>query len=334
MFIVLFLVLMAFGTILLLSGTDWFLDSIRDMSRLLGLSTLVLGIILVGLEPEEMLFSAISSWRGQTDLALGNIFGTNITVVTCALGIAAIIAPLSVPRHLRRQALLATLVSLVPLGILLSGNVARWEGLLLLVLFAIYTFVLVRVDRTVLQQAVEEEDDDDDDNDGEVEEEDKGGDTKSTGKLVRLAGLVIVGLLAMAGGGYLLVVSAEGLVAQTSLKDSVVGLTLVSLATSSEMIALAMKAARKNISEVLVGGIIGSFAYNLLVTSGLAALIHPLPVDLRLYLIPLVALVVSHVGLLALIWRGHVGRVAGDILLLGYVVFVVLVFVAHIRVLH
>jgi cation:H+ antiporter len=333
MFIILFLVLMAFGTILLLSGADWFLDSIRDMSRLSGLSALVLGIILVGLEPEEMLVSALASWRGNTDLALSNVLGTNITVVTCALGIAAIITPLSVPRILRRQALLATVVSLVPLIMLLFGNVSRWEGLLLLVLFAIYTFVLVRMDRNVLQQAVEEDDDDDDD-DSKEEEEDEDGDTKSAGKLIRLAGLVLVGLLAMAGGGYLLVVSAEGLVAQTGLKDSVVGLTLVSLATSSEMIALAFKAARKDISGVLVGGIIGSFAYNLLVTMGLAALIHPLPVDLRLYLVPLVALVVSHVALLVLIWLGRVGRVAGGILLLSYVIFVVLIFVMHIKMLN
>src|SRR5947207_10367416 len=109
------LVLMVVGTILLLYGADWFLDGVRDLSRALGISMTVLGIVLVGLEPEEMLASALASGRGVPELALGNVIGTNVTIVTCALGLSALLSPLILDRQIRRQALIATLVSLLPI---------------------------------------------------------------------------------------------------------------------------------------------------------------------------------------------------------------------------
>ncbi len=73
-------VLLVIGTGLLLVGSDWFVDGAGDLARSLGMSTLVLGVLLAGLEPEEMLAAAI---------AVGNIIGTNVTIVTAALGLSA-----------------------------------------------------------------------------------------------------------------------------------------------------------------------------------------------------------------------------------------------------
>ena len=127
----------------------------------------------------------------------------------------------------------------------------------MLILFAIYTFFLLRVDRSALQRTLEEDDDDDDDDKHT---------TNKPGQTWRLVGLTLLGLVVMSGGGYLLVEGAQRFVGATGLGAGIVGGTIVSLATASEMIALGISAAHKKQSEVLVGGILGSFAYNLLVT--------------------------------------------------------------------
>lgn len=320
MAIILALGLIVLGALLLLYGADWFLDGVRDLSRLFGLSTLVLGIILVGLEPEEMLTAALASGRGLPALALNNVIGTNVTVITCALGLSAILTPIVLPRSIRPLALLATLVSLIPITLLFTGIVNRLEGALLLLFFAIYTFFLLRMDRSILTHALDDDDDSDDDDDVT---------TRKPVHTWQLLGLTFVGLVAMSGGGYLLVEGAQRLVSASGLGAGIVGGTLVSLATAAEMIALGITAARKGQSAVLVGGILGSFAYNLLVTLGLAAVVHPLPVDFQQTLIPLLFMLISHLALLLLIWRGHFGRVAGSVFLLGYGVYLALVFMVR-----
>ncbi len=77
--------LLIVGTVLLVVGADWFLDGAGDLARTLGVSALVLGVVLAGLEPEEILTAAIASARGAPTLAVGNVIGTNVTIVTMAL---------------------------------------------------------------------------------------------------------------------------------------------------------------------------------------------------------------------------------------------------------
>jgi cation:H+ antiporter len=112
------------------------------------------------------------------------------------------------------------------------------------------------------------------------------------------------------------------------LSQGAVGATIVSLGTGAEMIALGVSAARKKRSDILVGGILGSFAYNLLVTLGFAATIHPLPVDLHVTFIALPVMVVVHLALLALVWYGKIPRVIGGLLLGVYIAYLIAVVLA------
>ena len=157
------LVLLLIGTALLVVGADWFLDGARDLARTLGVSALVLGVLLAGLEPEEMLTAAIASARGAPTLAVGNVIGTNVTIVTAALGLSALIFPMVIDRGVRRQALIATLVSVLPIVLLFLGVVTQLEGVLLLVVFVGYTLFLFRTDQEAVKRIGASEDDDDDD---------------------------------------------------------------------------------------------------------------------------------------------------------------------------
>ncbi len=268
------LILLLIGTVLLVFGADWFLDGAGDLARALGISALVLGVLLAGLEPEEMLTAAIASGRSAPALAVGNVIGTNVTIVTVALGLSALIFPMVIDRSVRRQALIATLVSVLPIVLLFLGVVTQLAGVLLLAVFVGYTLFLFRTDREAVKRMAESEaDDDDDDDDGDRE---KHSHPRLHWKPVLLT---FGGLAAMALGGPAIVEGALRLAQIIGIGQGAVGATIVSLGTGAEMIALGVSAARKKRSDILVGGILGSFAYNLLVTLGLAAAIHAIPVD-------------------------------------------------------
>jgi cation:H+ antiporter len=311
------LILLLIGTVLLVVGADWFLDGAGDLARALEVSALVLGVLLAGLEPEEMLTAAIASARGAPTLAVGIVIGTNVTIVTAALGLSALIFPMVIARSVRRQALTATLVSVLPVVLLFSGVVTQLEGVLLLVVFVGYTIFLFRTDREAVKRIRASEGDDDDDDDGE----------KAWQSRPRLRWkpvlLTFGGLAAMAVGGPAIVEGALRLAQIIGLSQGAVGATIVSLGTGAEMIALGVSAARKKRADILVGGILGSFAYNLLVTLGLAATIHAIPVDLHVIDIALPVMVVVHLALLALVWYGKIPRVMGGLLVGVYIAYLI-----------
>ncbi|MDQ2907547.1 MAG: sodium:calcium antiporter [Chloroflexota bacterium] len=309
--------LLGSGILLLVLGADWFLDGAGDLAQALGVSALVLGVLLAGLEPEEMLTSAIASARGAPTLAIGNVIGTNVTIITAALGLSALITPMVIDRRVRRQALIATLVSIIPIVLLYLGVVTQLEGLFLLIVFVGYTIFLFRTDREAVKRMAELEADDDDDEDDDDNQQPR------PRLRWRPVLLTVGGLAAMAVGGPAIVEGALRLAQVVGLSQGAVGATIVSLGTGAEMIALGVSAARKKRSDILVGGILGSFAYNLLVTLGLAATIHSLPVDPHVTVVALPVMVGVHLVLLALIWYGKISRVMGGLLLGIYVAYVI-----------
>jgi cation:H+ antiporter len=312
------------GTMLLLIGADWFIDGAVDLGRAIGVSALVLGVILVGLEPEEMLTAAIASARGAPALAVGNVVGTNVTIVTVALGPSALIWPIVFDRSIRRQAVIATLVSLVPVVLLFTGSVSRLAGAFLLALFVGYTVFLLRTDRAAFKRTAEADDDDDE------EVETVHGARPNAGKVPwKFIVLTLGGLLAMAIGGPAVVEGALQLAHLAGLGQGVVGATIVSLGTGAEMIALGISTARKRRPDILVGGILGSFAYNLLVTLGLAAVIRPITVEPQFARVAVTAMILVHLALLALIWYGKMNRIMGGLFVATYAVYLVSIVLLH-----
>ena len=309
--------LLLIGTALLIVGADWFLDGAGDLARTLGISALVLGVLLAGIEPEEMLTAAIASARGAPSLAVGNVIGTNVTIVTAALGLSALICPMIIERSVQRQALIATLVSIIPVAFLFLGMITQLEGVFLLAVFVGYTLFLFRTDRAAVARIRDSSADDDDHEP-----------TASPRLRWKPVVLTFGGLAAMAVGGPAIVEGALSLTRLIGLSQGVVGATIVSLGTGAEMIALGVSAARKKQSAILVGGILGSFAYNLLVTLGLAATIHALPIDPHITFIALPVMVIVHLVLLALVWYGKIPRVMGVLFVGAYIAYLIAVVLA------
>jgi cation:H+ antiporter len=154
---------------------------------------------------------------------------------------------------------------------------------------------------------------------GELAEDDRGTQARSTALALTLA---LAGIGVMIAGGWLAVGGAQRVVATLGLSDSAVGLTLLALATTAELLALAWSAIRRDIPEIAIAGVVGSVAYNATATLGAAALTRPLAVPGMLT--PAIIAAALPLVLLALAPRCRLKRPAGAVLAAGYLAFVII----------
>jgi len=262
-------------------------------------------VLLAGAEPEELVTAVLASAQDRPGLAAGDALGANLTMLTAALGLAALARPLPIGRRTRSYALGSAVAGLLAVLVLLDGRVGRVEGALLLLAYAAGVAAVWLRERT--PPALGEVADLDDD------------DPPSTRALL----LVVAGLVLMTAGGAVAVEGATRLVERLGRTDEAVGLVVLGLATTAELFALVLAAARSGVEEVAVAAVVGSAAYNATTTLGAAALVAPLPVDGLL--VPALAAAALPLAVSVLGRSGHLGRPAGAGLTAAYAAFVVLV---------
>jgi cation:H+ antiporter len=298
------LVLLAVSAAMLIAGAELFTENAGAAARKLGITVFAAAFLLAGAEPEEMITAAIASGRHHPGLAAGDAIGANLTMLTLVLGLAALARPLPFTGRVRGYAIWSALAGGLAVLVIAGGGVARWQGGLLLAAYLAGVALLWWRERQppAIGEAAEA---------GEEDEEDGAGRPPLAG-----LGLALGGVALMAAGGWVAVGGAERVVRALGLTDSAVGLTLLALATTAELFALAWAAMRRGVSEIAVAGVIGSVAYNATATLGVAALVRPLTVTG--ILIPAIAAAVLPVVLLLVTPGGRLNRVAGTVLVLGY----------------
>ena len=295
------------GAGLLVVGAEMFAENVTAAARRVGLTAIALGVLLAGAEPEEALTTGIASGRGHPQLAVGDAVGANFVVLTLVLGLAAVLAVLPVSRRVAEYAVAASVAGLILLAVLLDGQVGRAEGAALVLLYTAAVAWVWRRERRppAIGEAAENEEDEDD--------------APSTVAVL----LVLGGLVLMAGGGWLAVTGAEQVVTALGLDDTGVGLTLLALATSAEMLALVLSAARHRVAEVALAGIVGAVAYNATVSVGVGALVAPLHgVGNTRFLVVAAVCAVLPWALLVFGRSRAVARVGGVVLVVAYLVAV------------
>jgi len=315
--------LLLVAAVVLLAGAELFAEHAAAAGRRLGVTGLAVGVLLAGAEPEELLTAVTAAARGRPGIAVGDAIGANITMLTLALGLAAVIRPVPVGGRVRSYGVGAAVAGAVAALVLLDGRLSRIEGLGLVVAYVVLVGLVWWRERQppVIGELAETLDDDDDD--------DEPGDADGAVKVRERTGVGLVlavgGIVVMAAGGVFAVNGAERVVDALSVTDTAVGLTLVALATTAELLALAWAAARRDVSELAVAAIVGSAAYNATATLGAAALVHPAAhIDVRAAAI---AAAVLPLSMLALGGKDRrLGRGAGFALLAAYGAFVAVVF--------
>jgi cation:H+ antiporter len=306
------------GVALIVWGAETFAKHLSVASARLGVTVFALGILLAGAEPEELVTSVTAALRHSPAIALGNVVGTNIAICLVALGVGACVAALPFGRSVRRYAVLGLPLGAIAAWIAWDGAVTRLEGAVLVVLYLAYVATIWVIERrppslgetAELEEAIEE-----------VEEEPGTG----RGRVGRELLLVLAGVAAMAIGAVAIVEGIRGLTSVES-SQTTLALTIVGFATAFELVVLAFTSARHGVTEAVVAGVIGSFAYNVTMTLGAGALARPLHIaDAAQLHGPWFLMLGSLALVIGLGWRrGELSRRAGVLLLAAYPVAVVL----------
>ena len=257
-------VLLVAGAGLLTAGAEAFAEHISEAASRLGVSVLALGVLLAGAEPEEAVTAMVASGQGHPALAAGDAIGANLVILTVTIGLAALLTPLPVSRRVMEYAAAASAAGVLAVAFMWNGVLGRVEGTVLVIAYAVGVIWVWRREKEPpvigeMAEVLEEE----------LEE-------SRREEPSRALLFVLLGLLGMVSGGFLAVRGAEGLVEAFGATESVIGLTVLALATSAEMIALVVAAHRRGVTEIALAGAIGSVAYNATISLGLASWVDPL----------------------------------------------------------
>lgn len=310
--------LVVVGVVLIVWGAETFAEHLGAAAVRLQVSSFALALLLAGAEPEELATAVTASLRNAPAIAFGDVVGANIAICLVALGVGAAIAPLPFGSRVMRYALLSLPIGAIATGFIWDGAISRLEGLCLVGLYVLYVTAIWRAERQPPRLGET----------GELEEvAEELASERAKGIRHRIGNdllLVFAGLAAMVAGSILLV-EAVRQISQVEAIQTQLALTLVGFATASELVVLAWSTARRGATEAAVAGVVGSFAYNVTMTLGAAAIARPLKiVDAGLLHFPLIVMLGSLalvIGLAA--FSGSLGRTAGIILLAAYPLFLI-----------
>ncbi|MFN9106074.1 MAG: calcium/sodium antiporter [Betaproteobacteria bacterium] len=260
------LLLFIVGLAALVAGASLLVRGASALALSFGVSPLVVGLTIVafGTSSPEVAVSVGAALEGQTDIAVGNVVGSNIFNVLFILGASALIVPLMVHVKLNRQEvpiMIGASLLLVALGF--DGRLTRLDAALLFGLLVVYTVFLIVQSRRQTQEAV-----------AELTAELPQSAAWDRHWAVQVA-LVVAGLVLLVLGSDWLVTAAVAFARSLGVSDLVIGLTIVAAGTSMPEVATSITAAIKGERDIAVGNVVGSNTFNILGCLGLAGLVAP-----------------------------------------------------------
>lgn len=262
------IILLCVGLGILIIGAEALVNGSASISKRLGISSLVIGLTIVafGTSAPELVINLFAAFQGNTDIAMGNIIGSNIANTLLILGICAIITELKVqksttwkeiPFAFLAMGLLVVMGNDLLLGNTTSNMITRGEGIILLSIFGIFLYYIIGL----AQQKQSDETD------------------------IKIYPLGISVLLTLGGliglffGGQLFVNNAVILAKLAGLSEAFIGLTIVAIGTSLPELITSITATHKGHADLAIGNIVGSNIFNVLWILGITSIIHPLSVS-------------------------------------------------------
>lgn len=311
-------ILLIVGLVLILLGADALVNGASAVARKYGISEFVVGLTIVGIgtSAPELIVSAISAINGSSDIAIGNVVGSNISNVFMILGVTAIIAPITLTKsNLKYDLPIALGVSLL-LFVLAYDSIflgkefnviSRWDGLILIamfVLFMIYSFKS-SASGNQNEESVESEN-------GKV-------------NIVKSVLLIVCGLVGLVLGGRLFVNSGSDIARGFGVSDAFIGITVMAVGTSLPELAASVNAAIKKKGQMALGNVIGSNIFNILLILGTSSIIRPLTlggitmIDMGMMILTTVMIMLSAL----LISKKEIKRGVGALFFMIYIAYIV-----------
>jgi len=315
--------LIVVGIVLIIWGADRLTEGASSLARGMRVPEIVIGLTIVaaGTSAPELFVSLVSALKGTSDIAVGNVIGSNIFNTLLIVGCSAAVAPIAVaPDTVKKDIPFAIGASLLLFMLcfddmssphLWGNEISRSDGIILLIGFAtfmIYTF----------QMAIRS---------GQLHfrEEELGvervKEPRDYSRLWQNLAWITIGLVCLVGGGHLFVDGATYVANRFGIRQSVVGLTIVAGGTSLPELATSVVAAYKGRSAIAIGNVIGSNVFNILLILGITAVIHPMRI-MGITIVDLMMMLIS-IGLMWIfaITKYYVSRREGWLLIVAFAAY-------------
>lgn len=306
------IVLLIAGLALIVFGAEWLVDGASSVARKAGISEFVIGLTIVGFGTScpELVVSLTGALQGNADVAVGNVVGSNLFNTLLILGVTALISPLVITRNNARRDIPITLLATIILVVmsLVGNNITRFEGAIMLILFALYIYSCFKTDTGL------------DDEEDALKKE----------KTVFISIIfILAGLAGLIFGGQLFVDNATLLAKQLGVSDKVIAITLLAGGTSLPELATCVVAAVKGKGQLALGNILGSNVFNILLILGTSAAIVPLSTA-AMGLVDLAVLLMS--SLMLILWtvtgsKNKLDRWEAVLMVLMYMAYIAYLFV-------
>jgi len=304
-------VLFVVGLVILVVGAELLIRGAVRVARAAGVSPFVVGFTVIGFgtSAPELVVGLSAALNGSSEIALGNVVGSNITNVGLVLGTAAVVAPLAAKmRLLTVEVPLVIGCSLLLWALCWDGQVSRGDGAILLAGFAalvVYMFRSVRSESPAVKAEL-------------------GLAVAEKMRVWVAIVFVAIGLVGLVGGAHLMVTAAVELARGLGVSEWLIGLTVVAVGTSLPELAAAVVGALRGEADIVLGNIAGSNLFNVLLICGVTAVVRPLPVPATALTVELPMMTGFAVLLLLVVANGlRVHRWEGALLLAAYSGFVV-----------
>ncbi len=313
-------ILFVIGFFLLIKGAGLLVDGSASIAKKLKISSIVIGLTIVafGTSAPEFIVNIFASAQGSSELAIGNILGSNIANILLILGISAIIYPIVAKKNTVLKEIPLSLLAIILVGVMandriIDGNgfsgLTRIDGIVLLsllIIFLYYTFGITKSKSDIPD-------------DGKIE-------VFSYFKAIMF---IIIGLAGLTLGGKWIVDGAIKIAQIFNISQSLIGLTIVAIGTSLPELATSAVAAYKKQSDIAIGNVVGSNILNIFWILGLSAVIRPLPFNTSSNIDILMTIFASLILFLAMFvgkklviqrWQGILMITA----YVGYIVFLIM----------
>lgn len=294
-------------------GGNWLVRGASNLALSFGVSVLIIALtfVAIGTSMPEMLVSVQAALAGKSDLAVGNVIGSNIANIGLILGATGLIAPLSVKAILlRREIPLMILVSLLAFALTIDGRISRFDGAILLLAFVAFNLLfywLARRESETQERLLSEMDD------------------RPEGKLSRGREFLFLfaGVVALVLGSRMMVEGAVNLARHFGISELVIAITLVAFGTSLPELAASLSAAYHRETDLAIGNVVGSNIANLLLILGVTALVQPIRVDRGEVQLEFIVMIAFAALLIPFIRHQRLGRRGAALFLGAYIAFVI-----------
>lgn len=266
------LFLCAIGFVMLYYGAEWLVKGSSSLARSLGVSPIVIGLTVVafGTSAPELVVSLISSIKGKSMIAVGNVVGSNICNIALVLGMAAALRPLTTDRSVvKRDIPIMLAISLYLLMITFDSKLGRFEGATLFGGIILYTFFNYYI---AMKEPKQE-------SGGEIAASQS--DLEEIGYVAsrqKQIVLILVGIVGVVAGAQIVVESAVKIMTVLGVSEKFIGLTIVAFGTSLPELATSVVAALRKEMDISVGNLVGSNVFNIMSVLGAASLVRPIPI--------------------------------------------------------